>query len=136
MNDAELREWEEEHRHPHLRRSDEAWMNHRWNPTNYPGNKVGGVIVQDWVDPKTRMRIIVLDVLRRKRNVAVWISYPHLISLIDEAAPKFGERLGITFLGETRLGAFQYSISMPERVPAEPASQTEASQTDDLPEVP
>lgn len=82
-------------------------------------------------DPRTRMRIIVLDVPRRTRNVAVWISYPELIRLINEAAPTKGERLGITFLGETRFGEFQYSISLPDRVPAQPASQI-----DDLPEVP
>jgi hypothetical protein len=70
-----------------------------------PGDKIGGKILEDRIDPRTRLRMLVLDVPRRERNVAVWISYPELTRLIDEAAPIIGERLGITFIGPRRLRA-------------------------------
>jgi hypothetical protein len=125
MNEPERKAWEDEHRYPHMTRSPEAWMNHRWNPQNHPGNKIGGVILTDLIDPKTRMRMIVLEVPRRKRHVTVWISYPELIRLIEEAAPTVGERLGITFIGQGGSGGPRYSISLPDR-PAD-AKETETA---------
>jgi hypothetical protein len=87
MDAHELKTWEEERRHPHVTRSTEAWMNHRWNPENHPGNKTGRVILEARVDPKTQKRMIVLDVPRRQRHVTVWVSYPELIRLFKRGGP-------------------------------------------------
>jgi hypothetical protein len=130
-NEPEVKAWDDEHRHPHMKRSPEAWMNHRWNPDNHPGDKIGGVILEDRVDPKTHKRMIVLEVPRRKRHVTVWISYPELIRLIDQAAPIIGERLGITFIGPGAFGDPRYTISLPDR-PAD----ARGNETADQPEAP
>ena len=129
MNEPELNTWEEEHRNPHMTLSREAWMNHRWNPENHPGDKIGGVILEDRIDPRTRLRMLVLDVPRRKRRVTVWVSCPELIRLIDQAAPTIGERLGITFIGPGAFGDPRYSISVPDR-PADAGENETADQTE------
>ena len=131
MNERELMAWEEEHRPPHMTQSREAWMDHRWNPESHPGDKIGGVILEDRIDPRTRLRMLVLDVPRRKRRVTVWVSYPELIRLIDQAAPIIGERLVITFIGPGAFGDPRCSISLPDR----PADATE-NETADQPEAP
>jgi hypothetical protein len=125
MDERELKSWEEEHRHPNMTRSREAWMNHRWNPEHHPGDKIGGKILEDRIDPKTHKRMLILDVPRRKRHVTVWASYQHLISLIDAAGPTVGERLGITFIGPDAFGDPRYSISLPDRKLDAPTSETE-----------
>jgi hypothetical protein len=68
---------------------------------------------------------------RRKRHVAVWVSYPHLISLIEDAAPTIGERLGTIFIGPGAFGQPRYSISLPDR-PAD----AEGNETAVQPEAP
>jgi hypothetical protein len=123
VNAAALGGWDEEHRSPRLRTSP-APLNHRWNP-RHPGDLVGGVVMQDGVDPKTRHRYIVLRLARRTRPVTVWVSFTDLKRKIEAAAPVIGERLGITFLGE-RSGQAMYDVSLPERnstAPDLPASE-------------
>jgi hypothetical protein len=61
----------------------------------------------------------------------VWISYPELIRLIDQAAPAVGERIGITFIGEGARGDPRYSISLPDR-PAD-AKETETADQSEVP---